>query len=380
MTDQLIQLRRELHRYPDLSGTERATADRIRQFLRDHSPVRFIEDLGGESFAAVHAFPGPGPTVMIRCELDALPIAEANDFAHCSTEAGVSHKCGHDGHMAIVCGLLPWLTKQSFTGGRVVLLFQSAEETGQGARQVVESAGFRRIAPDYVFALHNIPGAPLHQVIILPGSFSAEVQSFALTLTGVACHAAEPGNGTNPAAAMADLISGLTALQLVDPDRPDYALLTPVYLLMGQKAYGLSPGTGELHYTIRTRTGQTMRAQVVSITELIQRTTAAHGLAYHLDWFEHFPATQNDPDANRLIFATAHAQELNVVERPHAFPFGEDFGWFSGHAKTAMFGLGAGAKTPVLHHPEYDFPDGLIGTGVAVFSGIIADLLPAEGE
>ena len=234
-----------------------------------------------------------------------------------------------------------------------------------------------RLAPDYVFALHNIPGAPLHQVITVDGGFSAEVQSFALTLTGVESHAAEPENGINPAAAVAELIPALAKLQRADPYDPAYALLTPVHLTVGQESYGISPGSGEVHYTVRTWSGETMRALVASITEIIHRTVAAHGLTHQLDWFEHFPATRNDPEANRCVTAAADFGGLEVVKRPFPFAFGEDFGWFSGHARTAMFGVGAGEDTPALHHPEYDFPDELIATGTAVFARIISGLLPA---
>ncbi|MCP9234306.1 amidohydrolase [Lewinella sp. JB7] len=376
MIDRLERLRKTLHRFPDLSGAEGGTAERIRHFIREHAAAEIIGDMGDQSFAAVYAFPGPGPTVMIRCELDALPITETGELAHRSTVAGVSHKCGHDGHMAIACGVLQWLTERSFAGGRVAVLFQSAEETGRGARQVVGSEAFRSIAPDYVFALHNIPGEPLHEIITVEGTFSSEVRSFAVVLTGVECHAAEPENGINPTAAVGVLIGALAELQLAEPYDPNYALLTPVHVSVGQKSYGISPGSGELHYTVRARTGQKMQALVTAVTDLIGRTAAAHGLTCRLDWFEHFPATRNNAEANTLIRNATQRRGLTLNERPHPFAFGEDFGWFSGHAKVAMFGLGAGEEMPALHHPDYDFPDDLIATGVSVFSTIIGQLLP----
>ncbi|WP_116107337.1 amidohydrolase [Lewinella sp. IMCC34191] len=375
MNDSSLQLRRELHRFPEPSGKEGATAERIRRFLRDRGKVTFLDHLGGESFAAVYDFSGPGPTVMIRCELDALPIVEANDFAYRSTVADVSHKCGHDGHMAIVCGLADSLGAGSFARGRVVLLFQAAEETGRGARQVVESPAFRQLAPDYVFALHNIPGAPLHQIITVAGSFSAEVRSFALTLTGVESHAAEPENGRNPTTAVAELIPALAALQRADPHDPGYALLTPVHLTVGQRSYGIAPGHGEVHYTVRTWTGETMDSLMASVTEIVRRTAAVHGLEHRLTWLEHFPGTRNDRAANLLVTEAAEARGLELRQRPYPFAFGEDFGWLAGRARSAMFGLGAGEHCPALHYPTYDFPDELIATGVSVFSEIIRRLL-----
>ena len=167
-TDQLnkiINFRRELHQFPELSGYEEGTATRICKFIRNFSDARVVEGLGGCGLALVHTFSDEGPTVMIRCELDALPIHEVNSFEHRSTVNGVSHKCGHDGHMAIVVGLAWWLSEQSFKRGQVILLFQPAEETGQGAASVIADPKYEKLQPDYVFALHNIPGEPLHTVI-----------------------------------------------------------------------------------------------------------------------------------------------------------------------------------------------------------------------
>ena len=136
---------------------------------------------------------------MIRCELDALPIQEANSLPYQSQHPGVSHKCGHDGHMTIVAALAPWLQQQTFAAGSVILLFQTAEETGKGAKSMLDDVKMEGIQPDYVFALHNIPGLPLHEIAVVAGQFSATVQSVAFQLYGQQSHAAEPENGKNPA-------------------------------------------------------------------------------------------------------------------------------------------------------------------------------------
>ena len=167
MNTTLPNLRKELHRYPDLSGQEEQTARRIEAFLEAYAPAQLIRQLGGHGLAAVYEFGDSGPGVLIRCELDALPIHEANDFEYRSQAPGVSHKCGHDGHMTMVAGLAAWLQGQQFTAGRVVLLFQPAEETGQGAAAVLEEERFQLLPIDYAFALHNIPGEPLHTVLLM---------------------------------------------------------------------------------------------------------------------------------------------------------------------------------------------------------------------
>lgn len=347
----------------------------MRRFIAEHQPTALLEGIGGTGLAAVYAFPNPGKTITIRCELDALPIEEANAISYRSKTAGVSHKCGHDGHMAIVAGLLGWLQGQPFDSGKVVLLFQPAEENGQGARRVLQDEKFRALQSDYVFALHNIPGEPLHSVLLMRNGFSAEVQSFKLCLTGKESHASEPENGVNPAPAIAEIITGLSCLNVSDPAARDFALLTPVHLRMGQVSYGISPSEAEIHYTVRTWSEASMSALAAKIETLIKNSCQKQGLAHELEWLEHFPASANDPACNDYIEQAARANNLKVLERPYPFRFGEDFGWYSREYKSALFGLGAGPLTPALHHADYDFPDALIETGVRMFRSVITAIL-----
>jgi amidohydrolase len=375
MINDIITLRKELHQNPELSGREVQTANRIKSFFAVHHPTEIIENFGGKGLAIIFEFSKKGPTVALRCELDALPIDEENQFSHRSNIKGVSHKCGHDGHMAILASLAHWLKKQRFQTGKVVLLFQAAEETGQGALQMIADERFCPLQIDYIFALHNIPGEPMHHIIVPAYGFSAEVQSFSITLTGKECHAAEPENGINPATCIAEIVSSLSKLNRHELQNPDFASLTPVYLNMGQKAYGLSPGHGEIHYTIRTWSSEKMEALKLAITQLVESIVHANALKWHMEWFEHFPSSKNEEACNAILKKAATLNDLRVQERPYPFTFGEDFGWFSKDHNTSMFGLGAGVATPALHHANYDFPDELIETGSNLFKTIITLIL-----
>ena len=254
MLEKIKTLRKDLHQYPELSGQEKQTALRIKSFIQKNHSTKIIENLGGYGLAAVYEFSEQGPTVMIRCELDALPIDEPNNLNYKSVKKGVSHKCGHDGHMAIVAGLIFGIKKQKFKKGKIVLLFQPAEETGQGAHAVLNDPNFSEIQPDYVFALHNIPGEPIHSIIYLKKNFSPSVISFAIYLKGKESHASEPEHGINPAPTISELIKTLNNFNVSNPHDKSFALLTPVHIKMGQPAYGISAGEGEVHYTIRTWT------------------------------------------------------------------------------------------------------------------------------
>lgn len=375
MRDKLIALRKELHQHPELSLQESNTAARISAFVKQSNPTKVISQLGGHGLAVCYEFGTAGPNIGIRCELDALPILEENDFVYQSTNKGVSHKCGHDGHMAIVAGLSVWLGEQNLKQGKVTLLFQASEENGKGAAQMLQDDRFRQLDFDYLFALHNIPGEELHKILVMDGGFSAEVISFSVSLTGKESHAAEPDKGLNPSAAIAKIISGLEGLNLSDPKHDDFAVLTPVHVSMGEKNYGISPASGELHYTVRTWSTPKMELLKQNIHKIISDVCEEEGLGHTLDWFEYFPAAANETECNSIIRAAASTLNLKQVERPYPFKFGEDFGWFSKDYKTGMFGMGAGVNTPALHNKDYDFPDELIETGMHVFKQIILQIL-----
>jgi len=375
MVSSIKNLRKELHQNPELSGQEIETARRIVKFIQKHNDTRIIENIGGHSLAAIYEFENPGPVVMIRCELDALPIQEPNSFNYKSKNEGVSHKCGHDGHMAIVAGLIFWIKKQSFKKGEIILLFQSAEETGKGAKAILDDPKFDSISPDYIFALHNIPGEPLNSVITVESIFSPTVQSLIIHLEGKECHASEPENGTNPAMGVSQLIDKLSTLNNTDSSDASFALLTPVHISLGQKSYGISPGNGELHYTLRTWTEKNMELLKDRIVYFVNQVTTGENLEKSMKWIEYFPTTQNDIYCKDIIRKVAKKNGLIIKEREHPFKFGEDFGWFSRAHKVGMFGLGAGLDTPALHHSDYDFPEEILEAGMSMFEGLIEEIL-----
>jgi len=375
MNKTLVQLRKELHQNPDLSGNEYNTAKHIVEFVKQYNPTAIISGIGGAGVAVVYEFDKNGPTVAIRCELDALPIIEENSFAYKSDNYGVSHKCGHDGHMTIVAGLAEWLSRAEFNKGKVILIFQPAEETGEGAVKVLEDERFLNLDPDYVFALHNLPGEKMHSVIVKPGFFTATVQSFRIQLTGKKAHASEPENGVNPAMAVAELIQALGMFAKPNAKYENFALLTPICIDLGEKNYGISPENAELHYTIRTWSGEVMTALENQIKQAVSEISKTHKLKAEIDWFEFFPASDNNSKCVAMIEKVANLNQVALVEHPKSLKFGEDFGWFSSKYKSAIFGLGAGEHQPALHHSDYDFPDELIVTGLLMFKGLITDIL-----
>ena len=371
----LVQLRKLLHKHPELSGKEKATAKRIHDFLKSYNPTKIIEGIGGEGIATICQSNNTGPTVLIRCELDGLPIEETNEFEYRSVYKGSSHKCGHDGHMTIVAGLATVLSKHKPASGRVVLLFQPAEENGAGAKAVLVDENFSEIEPDYVFALHNLPGFQENTIVCKPGIFTAAVNSIIIRLQGKTSHAAEPENGINPSLAITEIIQESRKLEIVDEADKGFALITPIQINMGEEAYGISAGYGEMRFTLRTWSNEAMDMLSKKMEKMVIETASKYRLQVTIDWTQSFTANKNNQKMVQLIQNAASANNLEFIEKKEPFKWGEDFGLFTEKYKGAMFGIGAGKQIPALHNPDYDFPDSIIPTGINMFYSVINQLL-----
>lgn len=371
--EQLTYIRRHLHRHPELSTKEVET----QRYLKTHLEKLHhdgLQEVGGTGLMLLFKGKSPGKNILLRADMDALPIQELNGMEHRSLRDGISHKCGHDGHSAILLGLAHQLSDHRPEKGTVGLLFQPAEENGMGAKAVLEDTRFDFKA-DMAFALHNLPGYPLHQVLCRPSSFTAAAKSVIFKLHGRTSHAAEPENGINPALAISEILELSESLSQKDIHKADFRLITTVHLTMGEKAYGVSAGYGELHFTLRSWTNEVMGILEDELLSAIKEICHRRGLGLEKEELDIFHANENDAEAVRIIEQVAKGQALSYAEPPTPFTWGEDFGLFTERFSGAMFGIGAGEDTPPLHHPEYDFPDAIIRTGINMFTGILEKVL-----
>ena len=372
--ESLIRLRKELHKNPELSGKEYETSKRILAFLEKYKPDECHTQIGKTGIIAIYKGQNEGKTILFRCELDALPIVEINKFEHQSVHKGISHKCGHDGHMAILCGLASELSQNKLEKGTVILLFQPSEENGKGAAKVMKDAFFKTLKLDYVFALHNLPNFPKNQIVIKEDTFSCAVASMKITLKGKTAHAGEPENGINPALAIASIIQEFNGLIKPNIKESDFSLITPIYSTLGKKAYGVSAGHGEVHFTIRCLSNDKIKELKKLLEKVVSKISQQHQLSFSIKWIEPFYANENNANAVQLIADASKKLGFDIIEKETPFRWGEDFGLFTAHYPGAMFGLGAGLETPDLHNPDYDFPDEIIPTGVKLFYQICKEL------
>ena len=380
----LIELRHALHRHPELSGHEENTTKKIVRFLSSYSPDNIITNLGGFGVAAVYRGVQDGPTIMIRADMDALPIDEINDFPYRSRIKGVSHTCGHDGHMAVAAGLAPLLAENKPPKGAVVLLFQPAEENAKGARGVVGDPRFAEIRPDYTFAIHNMAGHPTHRILVREGTMLSAVRTIIIRLFGKTTHASMPEMGISPLKAIKEIERKINSSQNNNRIAPEFSMATIVGLVVGEKpSYGISPADGKIIATLRAYTDDVLdrfSQEIESFSIEIATSEKLH--VDEISYDEKYSATVNSRLCNDIIRAVAAENDLEVQDMDFPLAGGEDFGELIRASRRggAIFLIGAGIGGPGLHNPDYDFPDAIIETGVSMYWSIIQKTLEADSN
>jgi amidohydrolase len=371
---ELTAWRRRLHQIPEVSGEEIETAREVVRFLAGTSPDAIIENLGGTGVAAIYDSGIPGPSVLFRAELDALPIEETGEPEHRSQIAGKGHMCGHDGHMATLAAVGRQLGRERPKRGRVILLFQPAEETGAGAAAVIADEKFKAITPDISLSLHNMPGIRLGHAWLKDGQANCASRGIKIVLKGRTAHASTPETGLSPVNAVARLMPALTALGRGNVETGDLVRVTVTHATIGEPAFGIAPGHAEVWATLRTSTDDQMAALVAAAEHLAHEAADESGLGVDLDYHDVFGHCINDAEAASILRVAMDAE--GVTHEPgEAFRGSEDFGRFGAVSKSAMLFLGSGETMTALHSPNYDFPDDLIPIGARIFLRAARDIL-----
>lgn len=366
----IIDFRRELHQFPEISGREEQTARRVGRFLSEHTSANVIDGIGGHGVMAIFE---PDPvddpiTILVRAELDALPIHETGNRAHISGNSGTAHSCGHDGHTAILCALGMKLSGNP-AKNRVILLFQPAEETGEGAAAVLADPAFLEYRPDQVLALHNIPGEELGTVLWRSGVFCAASVGMHIRFRGQTAHSAYPATGVSPVPASLSMVEYARATSGKKSDADFW--ITLAGLQTGGDQFGISPGDAELWFTLRALETSVLNDIRARMQAEAERLAAEFSLDCEISWHEPFDATYNDAGLTQAFVEIMHQNGYSAQQKQEPFLWSEDFGRFTSAYRGFLFGLGSGLDCKPLHNPAYDFPDELIPVGAGIFEAWI---------
>jgi hippurate hydrolase len=362
-------LRRDLHAHPELRFEEHRTAGVVVDELQALG-YQVGRGLGGTGVVA--SLPGADPRrgIVLRADLDALPIEEANDFAHASCAHGIMHACGHDGHTVMLLGAARVLKQMPQLPGAVHFVFQPGEEGGAGARRMIDDGLFEQYPTEAVFGMHNWPGLPAGHFGLRAGPIMAAGSRLKITVTGKGAHAAQPHLGLDPIPLACSMVLQCQTIAARHKDPVDPAVIS-VCMFHAGDTDNVIPGRAELRGTIRTLSSTLLQKLQRDIGRMCEALAAAYGAQVEVEFFQYYPATVNTPAETAFCEAVIRETFGDARIRTDIPPnmTSEDFGFMleerpGAYVLIGNASTGTGTAAPTLHHPRYDFNDDIIEEGV----------------
>lgn len=379
---ELTTLRRDLHAHPELGFQELRTSGLIAGMLealgmtvhRNIGKTGVVGVLQGRRRES-------GKMIGLRADMDALPMQEANRFAHASSRPGLMHGCGHDGHTAILMGAAKYLAQTRNFDGTVVFIFQPAEEGLGGAKAMIDDGLFEQFNCDAVYGLHNWPGLPPGMIGINPGPMMAAADRFEVLIQGRGGHGAHPYQTVDPVLVASHIITALQSVVSRNVNALDAAVVTVASVQAGDPlAMSVIPDQAKLVGTVRTFRHSIQAMVEERMRALIEQIAVGFGASAQLEYKKIYPATINTPQ--EATFVADVATELfgahKVVRDLQPSMGAEDFSFMLQCKPGAYFRLGQGGAEGgcYLHNPNYDFNDAVIPTGAGLFAALVERAMP----
>ncbi|MGB6242888.1 MAG: M20 aminoacylase family protein [Castellaniella sp.] len=371
----MTDIRRGIHAWPELAFQEVRTADTVAALLESWG-IETHRGLGQTGVVGRITGTQAGRSIGLRADMDALPMPEANTFAHASRNPGVMHACGHDGHTTMLLAAGRYLAQHRDFPGTVNLIFQPAEEGGGGARHMIEDGLFDRFPMDAVFGMHNWPGLPVGTFGLTEGPIMASSNRFDITLTGRGAHGAMPHLGVDPVVAAAQLTLAFQTILTRDQDPLDAGVISVTQIHAGS-ADNVIPDQAVLRGTVRTLSTAVLDVIESRMRDISQHLAQALRCTADFNFSREYPATVNHPAqtalSTQVLSDLVGADNVRTAVRPSMGA--EDFAFMlqarpgcyiwigNGDGDHRSAGHGLGPCT--LHNGSYDFNDELIPLGAA---------------
>lgn len=369
---EIVEIRREIHRHPELSFQEFRTTALIREYLlrlglkieHDFLETGIVALLEGKRAKTERTF------VTLRADIDALPVQEENNHDFCSEEDGKMHACGHDMHTAILLGTAAVLVEmREVLAGDVLFLFQPAEEKAPGgAKPLLEAGLFRYYKPSAIFALHCFPHLQTGKIALREGSLMAAADELYITVRGEGGHASAPHKVADPVLAAAHIITSVQYLvsRVAPPYEPAVVSISSVN---GGNATNVIPGKVAMSGTLRTMNEHLRALLKKRLRQTVEHTALALGVKAELEIVDGYPVLVNHPETTRAVrqASVAYLGEDNV-EECEPLMTAEDFSYYLQHCPGTFIQLGTGKQEPygTLHSPFFDPDESSIITGMGV--------------
>ena len=376
-----IKFRHELHAHPELSFEEYETAERVVAQLETIPNLEIQTGIAKTGIVATLNRDVDGPCVLLRCELDALPMQEENDLSYKSTVAGKMHACGHDGHMACLLGATRVLASMADEiPGKIKFVWQPAEEGYGGGKVMIDEGVLENPSVDAAFALHGWPYLPLGTVGVHSGPTMASADFFTLTIKGQGTHAAYPHRGNDPVIIGAQIIQAAQTIVTRATDPLDSVVVSVTQFHAGT-AHNIIADRATLTGTIRTLRESVRTATLQRFEALARGIAESFGATIDIDWGGGYPVVVNDTACAALVGEVAKKTLGEEILAPgmRASMGGEDFAYFAQKVPSAFWRLGVAtqdaATQPTLHQANYDFPDEAVAIGIRMHCAVALEFL-----
>ncbi len=370
---EMREWRRDLHAHPELGFQEERTSDLVASRLESFG-IEVHRGIGRTGVVGVLQNGNSTASVGLRADMDALPIQEANTFAHRSRHEGRMHACGHDGHIAMLLGAAKHLAATRGFDGTVHFIFQPAEEGIGGARAMVEDGLFRRFPCHSLFGMHNRPGMPLGRFAVRSGPMMAGGAFFDIDVIGRGAHGARPESGVDPVLAAAHIATALQSIVSRNV-RPVETAVVSVTQIHAGDAYNVIPQSARLSGTVRAFSNEVMELIGRNLARIAEGVAAGFGATAKTDFRFVFAPLVND--AAEAEFAAQVCAELvgaqNVRRDPALIMASEDFSYMLAEVPGCYINIGNGDGEGAceVHNPSYDFNDAALPYGAAFFVRLV---------
>lgn len=364
----LVELRRDLHKHPELKFQETRTSATVAGLLREWG-LEVTTGLAQTGVVGLLDTGKPGPVLAMRADMDALPIQELQDRPYASENPGIMHACGHDAHVTMLLGAARVLAStQALPRGAVKFVFQPGEEGGGGGLEMVQAGVLENPKVDRAVALHVFPTLRVGEIGLTPGPALASVDDFVIKLRGRGSHAAHPHTAKDPILAGAALVQALQSIVSRNTD-PLESLVVSVTRFQAGTAFNVIPEEAEIWGTIRALKEPVRVGAQASLEEIAKGIAGAHGVHVEMEVRRGYPVLCNDPEVTAFVeeVASALLGKERVLRLPPSMG-SEDFSYFLERCPGAFVVVGCsdprGGPAPMLHTPQFDICEEVLPLGV----------------
>ena len=376
-SENLLEIRRDFHRFPELGFKEKRTKDKIIGYLKELG----LDVHSGAGIVGVLRSGEGSKVIGLRADMDALPIRETNTHDYVSNNTGVMHACGHDGHMAMLLGAAYKLSKNANFSGTIVFIFQPNEELGLGAKAMMDEGLLENFPIQEIYGIHNLPGVPTGELLTRSGVICSSESLFEIKIKGMGGHSSMPQLGRDVITIGSEVVQALqTIISRRIASGSGAVVSVTEFISNGQR--NVLPGETILKGDVRTRRPDDRKKIELFLNQISNGIASAHDIEIEVSFETEFIETINHIKPTEAVLKTAKKSGLKITDcKPMSFS--EDFAHFSNAVPGCFFLLGNGidgANNKPLHSSDYDFNDDLLSIGADFWANLAKNRLSTEGS